>query len=59
MDNDDFPKIGNDAPYEVIRDQTEQSGYQGEEVYGGKFRLFVGVPLETCGIPLPVSHLHE
>ena len=27
--NDDFPEIGNDVPYEVILDETEQAGYEG------------------------------
>jgi inosose dehydratase len=27
--NDDFPEIGNDTPYQVILDQTQESGYQG------------------------------
>jgi len=27
--NDDFPEIGNDTPYQVILDQTQQTGYQG------------------------------
>ncbi len=27
--NDDFPEIGNDTPYEVILDQTKQTGFEG------------------------------
>jgi inosose dehydratase len=27
--NDDFPEIGNDTPYQVILDQTKQTGYEG------------------------------
>ena len=27
--NDDFPEIGNDTPYQVILDQTIQTGYEG------------------------------
>ena len=29
MDDDDFPEIGNDTPYQVILDQTKQAGYEG------------------------------
>ena len=27
--NDDFPEIGNDTPYQVILDQTRETGFQG------------------------------
>jgi len=27
--NDDFQEIGNDTPYQVILDQTKQTGYEG------------------------------